>query len=385
VPELESLRGIAIVLVVTYHATQILGLEARGASLPLAFVVAGHTGVSLFFVLSAFLLSAPFLAEYRHGTRVDRGRYFARRALRILPLYYVAVLAACVYTALHATDLWAALAAAAPFLWFSHWSATPMAKFSTPWWSLATEFQFYLLLPFLPFCLRTWTGRALLVGCLVTYVAFVAYLPPFTSPTGNWMYARWSEAHGIVGRAPLFALGIAAAWLVNVRGHRIQVALRSRRWMRNGGADLAFLGTLTVLGLLLQWNLRVSYLKAEVWWPHWHVLEGLLWTAIVLLVLLAPLRTKVIVANPLLGFLGLISYSLYLVHYPVLTLGGPTIARYHPGLFTPWSWSTTAVMAGLLLASVAISALTYRLIERPFLLRKTRLAPHREAALSSAA
>ena len=93
-PELESLRGLAILLVVSYHMGLLeIGTTIDPASIPypLSFVRAGHTGVSLFFVLSAFLLSQPFIAEARGGRRVVRRRYCARRVLRILPLYYTAV------------------------------------------------------------------------------------------------------------------------------------------------------------------------------------------------------------------------------------------------------------------------------------------------------
>jgi peptidoglycan/LPS O-acetylase OafA/YrhL len=370
IPELESLRGIAILLVVTFHACLALRMTAKSASLPLAFVLAGHTGVSLFFVLSAFLLAPPFLAESGGGAKVRRRRYFARRALRILPLYYLAVLAGMIHTAASATDLPATLLGTAPFLWFSHWSATPMPHFSVPWWSLATEFQFYLALPFLPFLMRTRTGLAVLAGCALAYVALVVPLPPFGAGSGA---SRWALVHSLLGRAPLFALGVAAAWLVNVHGHDIRAALQKRWWIRYGGADLALVMILAALGLQLQWVLQISYSTAEVTWPYWHVLEGALWTAIVLLVLLAPLRAKFLVANPALGFLGLVSYSLYLVHFPVLTLGARAIAAHHPSLLSPWTWQAWAVATALLLASLGISCVTYRLIERPFLIRKARL------------
>lgn len=373
VPELESLRGVAILLVVTYHASQLLGAKPDSRSLPLAFVFGGHTGVSLFFILSAFLLSGPFLAEYGTGAKVLRGQYFARRALRILPLYYLALLAGTVFTVMRAADPPATLLATAPFLWFSYWSATPMWGISDPWWSLATEVQFYLVLPLLPFCLRTRAGLVVVAGFLLTYVAFIINLIPFASPK-EWMYVRWILAHTLLGRAPLFALGIGAAWLMNTHGQVIRAALRKRWWIRNGGADLALAVTLVALAVQLQWVIQVSYSNAEIGWPQWHLPEGVLWTAIMLLVLLAPLRTKSVIANPILGFVGLVSYSLYLVHYPVLVFGAREIARHHRALVVPWSWSTAAVAAGLLLVALGISAVTYQLIERPFLIRKAQLA-----------
>src|SRR5262247_1158122 len=105
-PELEALRGLAVALVFGFHADRFVHFPAMELGAPaspaLAFVRAGHTGVDLFFVLSAFLLSQPFLAEAAGGQRVVRRDYFVRRALRILPLYYAAVV---VGTLLSATRL----------------------------------------------------------------------------------------------------------------------------------------------------------------------------------------------------------------------------------------------------------------------------------------
>jgi peptidoglycan/LPS O-acetylase OafA/YrhL len=90
-PELESVRGIAILLVFAFHVDGFVRFPfsvAPSVPLSLAFVHAGFTGVDLFFVLSAFLLSLPFLAEGAGGRRVVVREYALRRALRILPLYY---------------------------------------------------------------------------------------------------------------------------------------------------------------------------------------------------------------------------------------------------------------------------------------------------------
>ena len=92
-PELESLRGLAMLLVFLFHLDSIVRGPSRPASHAtvsplLAYIQAGHSGVNLFFVLSAFLLSLPFLSQAAGGRVVSVRRYAGRRALRILPLYY---------------------------------------------------------------------------------------------------------------------------------------------------------------------------------------------------------------------------------------------------------------------------------------------------------
>src|SRR5262249_28336594 len=155
---LESLRGIAILLVFTFHVHGFVLYPSSTASnvvsVPMAFVRAGHAGVDLFFVLSAFLLSRPFLADGLGGGGVRWVAYFGRRALRILPLYWTAVLVGTVLSASRPADLLRSV----PHLLFLSWIpplAAPLRRYSAVWWSLETEMQFYLLLPLLVVFLRT--------------------------------------------------------------------------------------------------------------------------------------------------------------------------------------------------------------------------------------
>ena len=108
-PELESLRGVAILLVFWFHVEGILCIpfeRPQQVEVPWqALIRAGHTGVSLFFVLSAFLLSLPFWREPAGGPHLSIARYASRRALRILPLYWFAVVVGTVLTASQLADL----------------------------------------------------------------------------------------------------------------------------------------------------------------------------------------------------------------------------------------------------------------------------------------
>src|SRR5262249_59949491 len=92
--ELDALRGVAILLVFLFHCDSVVRPEAHGGGPLFAFVRAGHTGVSLFFVLSGFLLAFPFLAEAEGGRHVRRREYALRRAMRLLPMYHLALLVA---------------------------------------------------------------------------------------------------------------------------------------------------------------------------------------------------------------------------------------------------------------------------------------------------
>jgi peptidoglycan/LPS O-acetylase OafA/YrhL len=209
--ELDCLRGIAMCLVFGIHAEGIVNWPRpvpADASLLRSYIYGGHTAPTLFFVLSAFLLSRPFLAELRGGRRVNLPNYFARRALRIVPLYALAVL---VGIAVSAPTLLAAVEAL-PYLVFGQivpGLVPQMDPFSGPWWTVCTEVEFYLLLPLLAFAARSRRGR---LAALAVFVAYLAVYTAFAiSDLGLPKMTRFIAAHSVLGRGPAFLVGILAA------------------------------------------------------------------------------------------------------------------------------------------------------------------------------
>jgi peptidoglycan/LPS O-acetylase OafA/YrhL len=377
-PELESLRGIACTLVALYHVdAYVCDIEGKGgivASPLSAFIRAGHTGVNVFFILSAFLLSIPFLIESAGGKRVVRRSFYTRRALRILPLYYLAVAFGTVMCAQVPADLLLGL----PHLLFLNattWFYTPgLMPYRGPWWTLATEMQFYALLPLLPLALSTrrgrWFGAALLVAYAAAYVGYLFGVVRMQTGLGEILLGL-----SLFGHAWLFLFGIAAAWLYLRFGERLRTALGGSAWLRNGGADLALLAAFAALGLELQWATFKGFWAVESGFRFhaWHLADGLLWTVVVLLLLLAPLRAKRLFSNPVWNRLGVLSYSIYLWHYPIYKFG---IDAFRSATGTPapgWNAPTLAAVAVLSGACVLVSSLTYRFVERPFLARKQLL------------
>ena len=374
-PELEALRGIAALLVVAYHADALLRpLETSppaGLLAPLrAFIFEGHTGVTLFFVLSAFLLSRPYLLGARTGHAPSARRFFERRALRILPLYVLAVAVATGMLAASPGDLLHGL----PYLLFLHANGawvTSLYPYSAAWWSLATEVQFYLLLPLAGGLAVKRPGRVLLAVAAAVYAA--ALFAFDTHRIGaNQVEPQLALCLSVFGRGSAFLGGIAAAWLCERHGPRIREAAARSTWLRRGGADLLLAALVLALGLLLAQVAQLGFWVAETRWHAWHVLEALLWTAMVLVVLLAPLRCGRLLRGGLLGAIGVISYSVYLWHYPILK--EVLVPLHTPGQGGPGFTARSLAVAGLGVAlTLAVSALTYRYVERPFLVRKARI------------
>lgn len=368
-PQLEALRGVAILLVFLFHADAILsptGHPMIGTWVsPLgAFVHAGHTGVTLFFVLSAFLLSRAFIAEARGGRPVSRRRFLARRALRILPLYWLAVI---LFSWLDKSD-GSLLSKAIPHMLLldSFPGATArMFPYSDVWWSLSTEAQFYIVLASSTLLLRTKLGRWLLLILVLVYLGI--YLRLTSDPLSMYL------CFNLFGRGPAFLIGIGAAWVYERFGTRIRERCSQWRLARWGGGDVALLALLLCLGYLLREVTFLGFDAAERDWHWWHVLEALLWASVLLATLVAPLRLHVLLTNRAIGAVGILSYSIYLLHFPIMfevfyrwDAVAPKISQG----WTPGAFGTVLVCFALVLA---VSPLTYLFIERPVLERKARI------------
>jgi peptidoglycan/LPS O-acetylase OafA/YrhL len=369
-PELECLRGIAIVLVVLFHADGLVRFPF-GNTLgmwvsPLrALMLGGHTGVSLFFVLSGFLLALPFLAEVDGRRRVDRLTFYRRRALRILPLYWAVLAVGFLATVRSSADLagrigYFAFVNSVPQL------CKPMVPFTNVVWTLATEVQFYAVLPLLPACLRS--RRRALALMLAFGSSYGVFLTGAVGRSSEMLETFLEQ--GVFGRMPQFACGIVAAAI----HRRYAGRLAATRLLRKGLGDLLLLACIVALGCLLQ---RVVY-GGYGSFNHpplyaWYTPEGVLWAAMLLLVLEVPLVARPLLVNPQLARLGVLSYSMYLIHMPVYwySLGA---ARRIFGLPAEWTLGNVAWLATALLAVYLLSEITYRVIERPFLERKAQLS-----------
>lgn len=354
-PELESLRGWAILLVVGFHYFGILALAERTDNpLWVTLLGGGNTGVTLFFVLSGFLLSRPFLQGLRDGQQVSIRRFYSARLFRIVPLYYAAVLLAWFMTQ-KAAALKALLFIPIGFQAF---------PFSVPWWSLCTEIQFYLLLPWTIWLLRYRAGRWLVAGALLAWAVAHVYL--FHLP--GWLSQANFLENSLFGRAGAFLVGAACAWFSLGRGYE---------WLceRALVCVVVLAGCLLGLGRMWLWFSLSGERNALQALPMYHNIESLLWGGVMLGLLALSWRAKALLANPLLDHFGRISYSLYLIHVPVqfyclypLKAAGMTLDANIDVYLLRIAFS--------LALSWGLAWLSYRLVEMPFLRLKSHLATY---------
>lgn len=336
VPALDGLRGLAVLLVLGVHASQPLGWDA---ATPLG---AGWLGVDLFFVLSGYLITGILLA-----TRERPGYFrvfYARRVLRIFPLYYLTLGAALLAGTLAGREWWYALYLANVSVVRDGWPHAPIQVV----WSLAVEEQFYLVWPLVVLLVRP--RRALLGVCLLLLLAapfLRVWLIVQGLPVGAYVLAP--------ARMDGLAAGALLALLAQRPGGLARIAPVARLLLPLAGCSL--LGVLRIAGTAYSPPLTqaVGYSLAAL-------------TFACLLSLTVTARSSPFAWGPL-RWCGTISYALYLWHVPSLLLG---VQLLGPALGVP---------LGLALA-VGAAWLSGRYLEGPILALK-RFVPYGGAAPAS--
>lgn len=343
---LDGLRGVAILLVLFYHVWDHFGTkqELPENLFPLSFLLAGNTGVTLFFLLSGFLVSRPFFKGLQQGEMPGLRQYALQRALRILPPYYVVGLFGLLYTQQY--DQWL------PVLLFSS-AGYDLGHFSAVWWSLATEVQFYLLVPllFLTLCsVPRRTAVFLLCGCgLALYVLVISK----SSLAITGFELQYHLILSVIGQMPAFLSGMFLGLLLSHEHRRLSVSM----------STLLLLALLLLLAWVLLPAARMGP-RLYIWHAPWYVLpEALLWGGITWVMLVREQPAFSLLDNRLTRFFGRISFSLYLVHMPIIQ-----VFQEHADSSAPW---VDAVL--VILLSIALAQVLYWLIEKPSLLLKNKL------------
>lgn len=413
-PQLEGLRAVAALAVLVTHVS----LNAMGNHGPFGGLLARlDVGVAVFFVLSGYLLYRPFAAALlRDEPLPSVRRYFRHRFLRIVPLYWVVVVASFLFApsvglVMPTTGFSTAAAGATAvplwtmfrFVTFTqvYWHDSLAGPFPQAW-TLATEMAFYLFLPVLVWAIarRTkrkpgdrpqrlrrqwWVLGGMVVVAQLYRMAMVALTNPYrggADPGSTYtQLGAW-----LPNFLDMFAAGMAIAVIVIERDDRGPGRLTGRRldaiFSRRGAAGLSVLVGLGVLvlagyGLGLS-RTDLSYGRLGEFLRHFAYLG-------VALALVVPAvfgrngggGFRWFLGTRPLQFLGRISYGIYLWQILVIgrwvsspfTPGGPDAAR-HPGQqFNVPFWSTLAWTVGVTLILATIS---WYLVERPALRYKDK-------------
>jgi peptidoglycan/LPS O-acetylase OafA/YrhL len=347
-PAFDGIRGLAVLNVVALH----LGL-VRGAG----------SGVTMFFALSGFLITALLLEEFRATRTVSIRRFYVRRALRLLPALFAVLAVDAVFVALR-FDGWdrkAGFAAIGVTLaYMSNWANAfhwlPMGPLGHTW-SLAVEEQFYLLCPLLLMVLLRRRVRHLDAWLVLTALLFVAerFILAASGASENRLY------NGLDTRADALVWGAAAA----VAFHRGRTAA-----MRPYASVVAMM-SITLLLLHVVGGIAAGPKSTD---PLFLVIEtvvALLTVALIVGIVEAPtsVATRALQLRPL-RYVGQISYGLYLWHYLLIAI------LDNVGI-------ESRTLKTILVFGVAIAS--YQLLEAPCLRLKLRFAPAGSSGIPFAA
>ena len=311
--EIQGLRALAVLAVILCH-------------LNIAWLPGGFVGVDVFFVISGYLITALLLRERQSTGNISLSNFYRRRIRRLFP----AMLVTCLFTLIGGFLLFsderfellldstlAALFSVSNFYFLSkvgYFDVESSIKPLLHTWSLGVEEQFYLIWPLLIIISFKYYSRSFFACALVVLIAislglngaFMSYdLGDLLGKSGGWraMFLDGGSAAFYLMPFRIFEFGIGAL-LPLMRFDRYRI--------RAHFADGLFLAALGGLLLLM------TYLTGRSVFPYYNALWVVLLSAVLIVVAPHSKLGRLILANPLMVFVGGISYSLYLVHWPLI-------------------------------------------------------------------
>jgi len=377
-PDIDGLRAIAVLAVVGFHAFP-------------QWVPGGYVGVDVFFVISGFLISSQLMAAASSG-RMSFSSFYARRIRRIFPALLVVLIAVgAAGWLLLLPQEWEQLrthiGASAIFgnniaIWSEagYFDTASELKPLLHLWSLGVEEQFYIVWPML---IWTWWRRDVRWATAIALIATLSFAINVMVVDSGAARAAFLLPH-----TRLWQLG-AGAWLASLHAEGVPVRARVMRWLyrtESPDHETRFANLLSVTGMLLvllsfvgltrgaeapdwwsqgavpsvtsvvRWLARGLWLNGDpAAYPGWSALAPTIGAALIIAAGPAAAVNRAWLSMRAMVFLGLISYPLYLWHWPILSFLQITEQGD-----VPRPMKAVAIVASVILASI-----TYLLIELP--------------------
>lgn len=382
----DGLRAMACLGVIFHHLAQLLNMNLQTPVIQSlqSFLLMGNAGVSVFFVLSGYLLALPFWRGYLGQKDFPQMRhYILRRAARIVPGYYTALLLSILLVLLlgiPSESFWLRSLAGLTFTSGFHYITFFPSEINGPLWSISFEVFSYLLLPLCMLGLFRLFGKhrsftkamvywagVLLVLLVVNQGIHVLLTPD--SMFRSWDYGMiggakfWMPNYNPVGFFGHFAMGIIASGVVcHLQGAEQTQSLRKR-----GGFDL--FGAYFLIGAVaLLWIARN---QPEFSWSIQNQPYLFPWFALLVAGFLATAPysrwLSAVVDNGFFRYTAKISFGLYIWHNMIMTLVGSywITDMHYFGIHEigRWMW----IVLGVLITSYVVASLSYYFIEKPVL------------------
>jgi peptidoglycan/LPS O-acetylase OafA/YrhL len=354
-PGLDLLRALAIIVVVAYHAA-LFGFKLPGRADRFGWI-----GVDLFFVLSGYLIGGQLLAPLARDQRIKLGRFFTRRALRIMPAYFVVL---AIYFLLPS---WREYPDMAQPLWKFLLSVQNIAlhggtAFSHAW-SLAVEDQFYLALPFLLLFLYRRPSVAVIISCVIILggIALRAFLAAQNPSVHGGVSFRGFQAwiyYPTWTRLDPLVYGVTLAAIEKFRPIWWQRIINCAPWL--------WLPALALTAYALYLGETENLTIAACVWQFPLIAIGM---AGLLVCAVSPRLPLYRVAIPGAAFIASIAYSAYLIQKLVMNEVEQFCTNHNIDL------TSAPALLGVELCVYAAATLLFFAIERPFLQLRHRVAP----------
>lgn len=369
-PDIDGLRAVAVLPVVLFH------LESG------RFAPGGYVGVDIFFVISGYLITRIIHEGMLAGT-FSIADFYNRRVRRIFPalfaMYLFILLAASVLVYNSQAHTIGQSITASVFFVSNLFFHSKSGYFDGPLdtnpllhtWSLSVEEQFYLLLPLVIFCMRRWSHRARIVALSVIGIVSFALSVRMVdvAPSSAFYMVQYRAWELMLGA--IVAVG--------------NLPLLRRRWI----AEISGIGGLLLIGL------SVQLFDDSTPFPGFAALAPCLGTALVIHsgAALRTITARFLALAPL-QFVGLISYSFYLWHWPVIVftrhLGdavGPAQLRWQDWNLDVLTHAPSGVVqkTAIIVLCMALATLSWRFVERPFREKPFRLGSRGTLAVAGVA
>jgi peptidoglycan/LPS O-acetylase OafA/YrhL len=344
VPEIDGLRAIAVLSVILFHLC------------PLA-LPGGFSGVDVFFVISGYVVSTSLARETQTNFLSFAAGFYARRIIRIYPALVVCLMLVGLLQTLLIPESWLSTssrktAISAYFglsnfalIWFNDGYFSPRVEFNpfTHTWSLGVEEQFYLLFPIVFFIWLKWRERRDAVGILAN--SFLAVLLIIS------LYYSWVETASKPDHA--YYLLPSRFWELACGAMLFKLHMQNKLFAYSAVASNVSIA----LGLIMV-GLGFTFSDPKAFPFPWAMLSVVGALLVIAGVVVNDSGKKLFVSrvlhNAVMVYVGKISYSLYLWHWPVLVM-----LRWTIGLDKPLA------MLGAIALTVLMSVFSYHVIEKP--------------------
>lgn len=338
-PEIDGLRTIAVLAVIIYHAEIFFGDSQ--------FLKGGFFGVDVFFVISGFLITSIIMSEYHRTGKFSITNFYERRARRILPALFVVILVSLPFAwnlllpsqlMDYAKSILSALAFGSNFYWDvtlqAYEAESALLKPFLHTWTLAVEEQYYIIFPLILLAIYKWAKSHTIVILTATFLLSLQLAQVWTGMDAS------SSFYMLPSRFWELLAGSLLANILYLHPQKDNDALLNR--------------TMPILGLYLIVYSMV-FVDFDAHHPGFVTLLPVIGTVLIIWFANENDLVTQMLSSKLFVAIGLISYSLYLWHYPIFAFG--RIVDPNPTWHDRVQW---------ILLTFVLSIVTYFVIEKPF-------------------